>query len=278
MWAKWRRQVGALTLILGLMAGLAGCGQSPASPGKPDQQPAAMRHGMVKMQAVLDAHPQRAKLAALEQTVAAADPASGPSQAAMDAVKQEYDAAMQARHNTDLAAIETKESQLKASLNQERSAYIESLDAEYQPQLFNLGLKLQAVQYAPAEKQKLEAERARLEAERLQKLKNKDAELGAKFEAAMKAFVDEQKNLAAAYADQWMQDRVARMRQDAAASPELEKQRRELDELSAKVLQDIKAAVKTVADSEKLDMVWVHPAVRYQAKDITEQVKKELMK
>ena len=277
MWTKYRRQAGVLLAILGIVTGgIAGCSQAP--PPAPEK-PAVLQHGLVKMQQLLEAHPETAKIRQMEQSLAAASQANAsPSQAALDAAKSEFEAAMEVRRNQDIQALEQKEAKLKETLNEQRKVYIESLEAEYGSQLVNLDLKLKTVQYAPTELQKLQWERDRLVAERQQKLAAKDEELAAVFKKESSAFSDELMKSANAYADQWMKDRMARMRPETALPADLEKQRKELSELSERIMQDVRQAVAVVAQREKLDIVWVYPAVRQQAKDITDAVARELKK
>lgn len=278
MWTKFWRQAGVLTVTLGIIAGLTGCMQTPSGQEKPADKPMAARHGMVKMQVLLEAHPQSAKLRQAEQELAALGSNQTPSQAAIDAAKQEFEAAMKARQNEDLQAIERKETQIQESLNDERKKYIESLESEYRQQLFNLDLKLQTIRYSASEKQKLQAERDQLEAARQQKLRAKDAELAEKYKRETSAYAEDLKRKAEVYADQWMKERASRLKPDTTADPELERKRRELNELSGRIMQDIKRAVSLVAEQEKLEMVWVYPVVRQNAKDVTDAVKRELMK
>ena len=278
MWSKIKRQAGVMAIIIGVAAGVAGCAQTNQTAGNAPGQSVAMRHGMVKLQALVEAHPDWVKLRQLEEAVRASELAAGPSETAMDIARQEYEAAMKIRQNADMQALEQKEAELQDTLNKERQAYIEQLEAEYRSQLFDLDLKLQTVQYSPAEKQKLQTERARLEAERQQKLQAKDKELQEKFTRETDAYASSLKSSTAAYADEWMRERGARMRAETVASPDLEKQKQELNAASGKMMQDIKRSVAIVAEKEKLDMVWIYPAVRQQATDITDLVKRELTK
>ena len=92
----------------------------------------------------------------------------------------------------------------------------------------------------------------------------------------MDAFATDISKKSEAYANQWMADRMKKIEQVAAPSPEMEKQRREMLELSGKMVQDIRTAVTKVAVQEKIDMVWLRAAVRQPLKDITDQVAREL--
>lgn len=279
MWTKYRRQAGVLLIIAIVLSGIAGCATAPQPA---PEKPAVLKHGMVKMQQLLEAHPQQEKLRQLEQSVAVAtEQSQRPSTEVMNEAKREFDAAMEVRRNQDLQAIDKKEAQLKEKLNDERRVFLESLEAEYRPQLVNLDLKLATLQYAPAEKQKVQQERDRVEAEQQSKIAAKDAALAAIFKKESAEFVDELSQNTKAYADQWMNERMSRMKTEtaaAAASPAVEAQRKEMMELSGRVMRDIKQAVTVVAEREKLDIVWVYPVVRQQATDITDAVIRELKK
>jgi hypothetical protein len=56
----------------------------------------------------------------------------------------------------------------------------------------------------------------------------------------------------------------------------LDKQRQEVFDLSSRMIQDVKKTVAKVAEQEKIEIVWLKPALRSTAKDITELVAKEI--
>ena len=269
-----RKTLTALSLGC-LLAWSAGCASTPPAAVPPAKPPVTV-HAMVDTQKLLDAHPLRSKLRQMEQALADADAKAADNSAAMETARQEFEAAMKVRENEDKAAIEKKQTQLGDELNEQRRLYIEVLEKEYRPLLFNIDLKLTTLQASAAEKQNLQKEKDRLEAERRQKLTKKEEELAARFQKEMEAFVGDLSKKSEVYANQWMADRMKKIQQAAAPSPEMEKQKREIMELSGKMVQDVRTAVTKVAVQEKIDMVWLRSAVRQPLKDITDQVAREL--
>ena len=82
---------------------------------------------------------------------------------------------------------------------------------------------------------------------------------------------------AESYAKKWMDDRMQEL-QKPIVSPEREKQRQEIVALSGQMMQDVRNAVAAVAEREKIELVWLKPAVRKSVKDITELVTQEITK
>ena len=269
-----RKTLAALSLGC-LLAWSAGCASTPPVAAPPAKPPATV-HVMVDIAKLLEAHPSRSKLRQMEQALAEADAKAADNTAAMETGRQEFEAAMKVRQNEDKAAIEKKQVQLGDELNEQRRLYIETLEKEYRPLLFNIDLKLTTVQASAAEKQNLQKEKDRLEAERRQKLTKKEEELAARFQSEMDAFAADLSKKSEAYANQWMDDRMRKIQQTAAPSPEQEKQRQEIMALSGRMIQDVRTAVTKVAVLEKLDMVWLRAAVRQPLKDISDTVAREL--
>lgn len=262
------------TLAVGcILAWSAGCSSTPpvAAPVKPPEPV----HAMVDMQKLLEAHPSRAKLRQMEQDLAAADAKASDNTAAMETARQEYETAMKVRQNEDKAALEKKQTQLGDELNEQRRLFVVALEAEYRPLLFNFDLKLKAVQPSPAQTQALQKEREQLEAQSRQKLKAKEEELAARFQKEMDAYAESLVSQSEAYAKNWMDERLQRIK-NVADAPEREKQSQEIVTLSGKMIQEIRSAVVKVAVQEKIEMVWLRPAVRLPLKDITESVVREL--
>lgn len=245
-------------------------------------QPASVKdpepvYAMVDIQKVLDAHPERARLRKMEQALSAMDAAAQDKSPLLEVAKTEFEAAMKIRQNQDRAMIEKKQVELTEQLNAERRQFIEKLETEYRPLLFNIDLKLKSLQNSPTESQALQQEKARLENERQQKLKNKEDELVASFQSEMKEFSQALNAKSEAYAKKWMDDRMQEL-QKPVVSPEREKQRQEIVALSGQMMQDVRNAVAAVAEREKIELVWLKPAVRKAVKDITELVTQEITK
>ena len=253
-----------------------GCAKTSSTPPTPVKDPEPV-YAMVDIQKVLDAHPERARLRKMEQALSAMDAAAQDKSPLLEVAKTEFEAAMKIRQNQDRAMIEKKQAELTEQLNGERRQFIEKLEAEYRPLLFNIDLKLKSLQNSPTESQALQQEKARLENERQQKLKNKEDELVASFQSEMKEFSQALNAKSEAYAKKWMDDRMQEL-QKPIVSPEREKQRQEIVALSGRMMQDVRNAVAVVAEREKIELVWLKPAVRKSVKDITELVTQEITK
>ena len=262
--------------VLCLALWSAGCAKNSSTPAAPAKVPEPV-HAMVDMQKVLDAHPERARLRKMEQELAALDAAASDKSPLLEAPKTEFEAAMKIRQNQDQALIEKKQIELGEQLNVERRQFIEKLEAEYRPLLFNIDLKLKNLPNSPTESQVLQQEKSRLENEGQQKLKNKEDELAARFQREMKEFAQAINGKSEAYAKKWMDDRMQEL-QKPVVSPEREKQRQEIVALSGQMMQDVRNAVAAVAEREKIELVWLKPAVRKAVKDITELVTQEITK
>lgn len=266
-----------LATALGLafiLVWIGGCSStSPAQPAP--AKPVVPVYAMVDMQKLLDQHPSRAKLREMEQALAAAEAAGADKSALMDTARQEFESAMKIRQNEDKAALEKKQNQLSDQLNEERRLYIEALAAEYNPLLFNLDLKLKTVQNSPTDAQALQQEKTRLEAARQQKLKTKEDELAERFRQEMDRYAADVASRSESYAKRWMDERMAQI-QKPVVSPELAKQRQAVVELSNRMIADVRAMVTKVAVQEKIEIVWLRPAVRQPIRDITEAVAREL--
>lgn len=262
--------------ILGLVLWSAGCAVNPSTPAAPPKTPEPV-YAMADMQKLLEAHPERARLRKMEQALAALDATAQDKRPLLEAAKSEFESAMKIRQNQDQAMIEKKQAELTEQLNVERRQFIEKLEAEYRPLLFNIDLKLKSLQNSPTESQSLQQEKSRLEYERQQKLKTKEDELAARFQSEMKEYAQELNGKSEAYAKKWMDDRMQEL-QKPIVSPEREKQRQEIVALSGRMMQDVRNAVATVAEREKIELVWLKPAVRKSVKDITDLVKQEITK
>ena len=252
----------------------AGCA-STSTPSAPPAKTPVMVHAIVDMQKLLEAHPSRAKLRQMEQELMAAQAKVADKTAEMEAIRPEFETAMKVRQDEDKAALEKKQTQVGDGLNEERRLYIATLEKEYSPLLFNIDLKLKAVQLSPTQIQALQKEKEQLEAQRNQKLKSKEEELAARFQREMDAFATELSRQAEIYADKWMAERRQRI-QNTAVSSEQEKQRQQIVEMSGRLIQDIRDAVTKIAVQEKIDMVWLRPAVHSSLKDITDVVAREI--
>ena len=267
-----RKLLAALALGC-ILTAFTGCASQ--KPVEPPAKPAAPAHAMADVQKVLEAHPLRSKLRQMEQELAATEAKAAADTSAMDTARREYETAMKVREDADKAALAKKQTELGDELTEQRRSTIETLEKEYRPLLFNIDLKLNAVQVSAAERETLQKERDRLLAERQQKLKTKEDELAARFQKEMDAFAAELSGKSETYAKQWMEQRMQRLQQDPV-SPEHEKQRQAIVELSNRMIDDVRAAVAKVALQEKIELVWLRQAVHMPIRDITDLVIREI--
>ena len=264
----------AVLVLSGIILLSTGCASTPSKPASPAKLPEPT-YAMVDMQKVLELHPSRTILRHMEQALAAMEESVADRIDATKIAQQEFEAAMKIRQNQDKAALAAKQTQLGDQLNEERRLFIDKLEAEYRPLLFNIDLKLKTLQQLPSDAQALQQEKARLEAERQQKLKSKEDELGARFQKEMEALTQDLAGQTDAYAKKWMNDRMQQL-QSPVVSPDREKQRQEIVELSSRMIQEVRAAVDKIAAQEKIDIVWLKQAVRKPVKDITDSVAREI--
>ncbi|MBP2665040.1 MAG: outer membrane protein [Firmicutes bacterium] len=271
---KQQRKIIAALVLGCILFWSAGC--STTSPAVPTVTPKAVPiHAMVDMKKLLDAHPDRAKLRQMEQSLMAADAKAADNTSEIEADRREFEVAMKVRQNEDRATLDKKQKQLSDELNEQRRLFIETLEIEYRTLLFNIDLKLKTVQLSPTDSQTLQKERDRLEAERRRKLEVKDMELSTRLQSEMDTLATELSQKSETYAKQWMDERRQSVKK-MTVSPELEKQRQEIMELSGRMIQDVRAAVTKIAVKEKIDMVWLRPAVHNSLKDITDAVISEI--
>ena len=263
--------VGALICILIWCTGCASDTPTSSSPAKVLEPVCAS----VDVQKLLEIHPSRAKLRQMEQALAATEAKLADKSALLNTARLEFESAMQIRQNQDKAALANIQKQLGDQLKEDRRLFIEKLDAEYRPLLFNIDLKLKTVQYSPADAQTLQIEKTRLETERQQKLKSKEDELGAHFQKEMDATAQEYARNTDSYAKKWMDDRMQEL-QKTVVSPEQEKQRQEIVNLSSRMIQEVRTAVSKIAAQEKIDIVWLKQVVRKPVQDITDTVAHEI--
>lgn len=271
-----RSKMSVIFLLLFLLLGSTGCGVNPATPQTPAKQQGPV-YAMADMQKILESHPERTKLRQMEQALALSDGAEKTRNALIDAAKAEFETAMKIRQNQDQDMIEKRQAALAEQLTEERRQFIDTLEAEYRPLLFNIELKLKSLQNSSNESQALQQEKTRLENERQQKLKQKEDELAARFQREMNAYAQQVREKSETYAQQWMDDRMREL-EKPVMSPEQEKQRQEIVVLSGRIMQEARTAVAKVAEREKIDVVWLKPAVRKPVKDITELVIQEIGK
>lgn len=307
------------SLFLLLMVFLvAGC----SSKSSPQDEPAvkAPAVGIIDMQQAVKAHPKYKDHEALQTEVntikqqlesyhpaAAADKSAAPSAAGGDmagvqaSLEQEFNQKMTARHTAINQSLEKQAAQFRQNLEQELNSYVAEIDQTYQPQIFNLQLKIKTVQLSQTEMEPLRQEMEKLQAERNEKVNAKQKELEARMEQLMAPEKKKAESELQAYSQQLnaeMASRAAAKQAEfsqrlSASTPaasdagddtraKLEQQlaakEQELSALENSIVEDIRDKVGKVAVAKGLDSVLTNIKLNISAVDITADVIAEFKK
>lgn len=297
-----------LLLIVTLV--FAGCG-SKAAPEAKAPVPATM--GMIDMQKAVQGHPKYQQVMALQQeydSMAAkleselrqsrevTLPSTSDvlaSQEGMEQVhknlEQEFNSKMAAKQEELNQGLAEKSQGIQAQLAEEFRSYNEAVDEEYNPQLFNLQLKLKTVQVSKEEADLLQKQMDALQQERGEKLNRKHQELAkrmeeqmapAKAEAqkSMERYSQELNNQLSQKAAEKNQEMTARSLPSIMAtkepSPEAQQQlvakRQEIEALQQYIVENIRTQVASIAVAKGLETVITKVLVNVNAVDITDEV------
>jgi len=298
-----------MMLVFGLF--IAGCGTKQAE----DTTAPAPQVGMIDMNKAIKAHPQYNQLMTLGQqadTIAAQSEAQqlaaarqNPATSSPDmsqnqlaglnkASEQEFSAKMSAKQDELSPRIAAKADAARRTLSAELKAYSDQLDKEYQPQIFNLQLKLKTVQLGKEETAALQTELEKVQAERSAALATKQTQLAGRMDelvAPEKAAVEEQ---LAAYAKQLnaqisqqaaakqaeivgrsneqQQIPVAPDQGTNGAQEQLAMKKQEIAALQDSIIANIIDKTGKVAAESGFEAVLTNVAVNVSAVDITAQV------
>lgn len=291
---------------------VAGCGTKKT----PDTEvPAAPQVGIIDMTKAVKGHPQYNQLMNLGQqadTIAAQLEAQqvgagrvAPNQAISDvsekqmtelntASKQEFNAKMSAKQEELSPRITAKVDSSRKALSDEMKTYNDQVDKEYQPQIFNLQLKLKTVQLSKEEAATTQAELEKVQAKRSEALGVKQKQLSARMDelvAPEKAAVDAE---LAAYAQDLneqisqqaaakqgeivargneQQKPVAQNNQAQSGMPEqLAMKKQEYAALQASIIANVIEKASKIAVDNGYEAVLTNVAVNVNAVDITTQV------
>lgn len=316
-------------LFFGLVAVLlltAGCFFDKS--GKDTNTPAAPQVGVVDVDRAVQSHPQYQQLLTLQQQynalaakleaarsaaagsekggspmTGADQPASMPDAAVNDglhaALEQEFQAKMTGKQTELNAALKAKAAALHAALNTELQEYTAALDKEYQPNIFDIQLKLKTVRLSETEMTSLQSELDRLQNEKSGKIAEKERQLAARFEQQMAP----EQTAAGQQLDQYarqLQDEMAQKanaqsadimsRNQPASLPSapvqipsssgtgnedeqlLAAKQREVENLRQVILDDIRDKAGKVAAERGLEAVFANVSVNASAVDITDAV------
>lgn len=291
---------------------VAGCGTQKDQDTKAPAQPQV---GIIDMNKAVKAHPKYNQFLTLEQqanTIAAkveqaAITQQNQSNLAMPempqnnmaelnkAFEQEYNEKMavkQKEMNTRLAA---KEAALHKTLSEELKVYSEEVDKEFQPQIFNLQLKLKTVQLTKEETTSLQGELETLQAQHAKKMDEKQAQLVKKMEQAMapeQAAAQEELGVYSNQLNQELSKQVAAKEAEMAVrntppaptpgttklpvdndlSQQLVMKQQEMQALQDSIIENIKDKTGKVAVERGFEAVLTNALVNVNGVDITDAV------
>ncbi|HWR44339.1 molecular chaperone Skp [Sporomusa sp.] len=297
------------TLILGAVL-LTGCARSIPETKSPE----APQVGVIDMDKAIKAHPKhqewqklKEQAATLNQQLAAeAGRTAGvtPQLPAMNlpgsaesglraAAEQEFNAKMAAKQQELQTRLADKANKIHGELSSTLKTYAEQLDKEYQPQLFNLQLKLQTVRMDEKESAEVKKALDGVKAEQANKLAVREKELVQKMDAALtpdKAAIEQE---LAAYAKELnseisnkMAAQTANMAGQSAQSTippatsasvsaleqQFTRKQQEISAIEEYILNDIRDKAAKVATERSLDVVLTGQRVNVSAVDITDAV------
>jgi hypothetical protein len=298
-----------IAIMVAVIGIVAGCSSRTAQDTKESALP---RVGIIDMQTAIKAHPQYAALtlAKQEYNTLAAEVAAEREGAAMSnlpapidgldglqaAASQEFNAKMAAKENEVKTQLGVAADQVRKSTEAELDAYVRELDKVYQPQIFNIQLKIKTVQLSKEETAALQTELDRLQNERAAKITARQQELAHKMDDIMAAKHAEAKRQLDAYGQELQASiatRLAGQQTELAAratatrpasgvrtekEQQLAMKNQEITVLQDSIINDIRDKVAKVAAENKLDTVLTEVRVNVNASDITTAVIAEFNK
>lgn len=191
-------------MMLALMMLVAGCGTNKVQDTKESSQPQV---GIVDMAKAVKSHPKYNQLMALEQEIRSLSAQEQARQAALaqknqeamawpdtsqndlaelnKGLQQEFTEAMSVKEQEINARLAAKEKAIHDTLSGDFKTYAEKVDQEYQPQIFNLQLKLKTVQLSKEEAASLQEQLEALQSQHADKIAEKQKELTAQMTEKM---------------------------------------------------------------------------------------------
>ena len=208
--------------------------------------------------------------------------------------EQEFNAKMSAKKDELSPRINAKADAARRTLSAEMDAYTEQIEKEYNPQIFNLQLKLKTVELSKEEMAALQTDLEKLQAQRSQALATKQQQLMLRMDelvAPEKNAVEEElaayaKELNAELGQQGAARQAEIMARNSNQQPlapqsnqvasELQQQlimkQKEIEALQGAILANIKEKTAVVATEGKYHAVITNVAVNVNAADITAKV------
>lgn len=227
------RRIAAVLSLAAVTALFTGCSLYNKAPAAPAAPPKAIAY--VDVDRAMQALPQWAQVNDLDQRInqlqaqlkqqeapvppdaapapgAAAPAAPGGADAAAaqkginDAARQQYDAKMADKQAQLQAQLSAKASSLQQQQKTALDAYAAQVQQQYQPQVFNLQLKLKTLALTKEEHDAAQAQLQQLQQEQNDKIAAKEKELTAQFDQAMAAAQAAAQQELAAYGSQLQHD------------------------------------------------------------------------
>lgn len=306
-----------LIMMVAFMMLVAGCGtkqqvQEPKAPEKPQV-------GVIDINKAARSHPKYSQLQSLQQDAntleaqvqaeqaAAAQrsqstlPLPETSQGDMNelnkAFQQQFTDKMSAKEKEVNAKLAAKENTVHQTLSDEFKTYTDQVDKEYQPQIFNLQLKLKTVQLTKEEAASLQEELEKLQSQQADKLAAKQKELSAKMnetlapdktaaqqeleayskqvnEEISKQAAAKQAEIAARDSQQLSAPGTALQGQaaDGSKQQQLVLKQQEIQALQDSIIENIRDKTSKIAIERGLEAVLTNVTVNVSAVDITDAV------
>lgn len=305
-------------MILALMMLVAGCGTKQVQDTKEPQT----QVGVVDIKKAVQSHPKYNQLLSLEQEarkIAAQDQAQ---QAAMvqkaqenlvlpegsqgdlaelnKIFQQEFTEKMSVKEKEINARLAAKENVIHQTLSDELKIYADGLDKEYQPQIFNLQLKLKTVQLTKEEAASLQEQLEKLQTQYADKMSDKQKQLAVQMtekmapdkvaaeqelEAYSKLVNEEISKKASAKQAEIAARNMPNLPMPAANSQvpdtfgqQLMMKQQEIQALQNSIIQDVKDKAGKIAIESGFEAVLTNVVMNVSGVDITDAVIKECNK
>ncbi|WP_285719224.1 molecular chaperone Skp [Pelosinus sp. IPA-1] len=300
-----------LIVTLALMMLVAGCGTKKDQDTKAPAQPQV---GIIDMNKAVKAHPKYNQFLTLEKqanTIAAKVEQAAITQQNQSnqtmpempqgnmaelnkAFEQEYNEKMAVKQNEMNTRLAAKEAALHKTLSEELKVYSEEVDKEFQPQIFNLQLKLKTVQLTKEETTSLQGQLETLQTQYAKKMDEKQAQLVKQMEQAMapeQAAVQEELGAYSNQLNQELSKQAAAKEAEIAVrstqqttipdstklvdddlSQQLEMKQQEMRALQDSIIENIKDKTGKVAVERGFEAVLTNALVNVSGVDITDAV------
>jgi Skp family chaperone for outer membrane proteins len=299
-------------MILALMMLVAGCSTKKVQDTK-EPQPLV---GIVDMKKAVQSHPKYKQVLSLEEEVRSISAQAQAQQAAMaqsaqnmlnlpetsqgdlaelnKTFQQEFTEKMSLKEKEVNTRIAAKENSIHQTLSDEFKVYTDEIDKEYQPQIFNLQLKLKTVQLAKEEAASLQEQLETLQTQRAEKIAEKQKRLAEQMAEKMapdKAAAQQELEAYSKQVNQEISQKAAAKQQEIAArnmqtlslpgntaqesgngQQQAMMKQQELQALQDSIIQDINDKTGKVAIESGLEAVLANVTVNVSGVDITAAV------